>query len=481
MRRSLPTYAVCAALFVLSFISFQYNALRVAAEGMFMLNQADADQAVLDGILRTQVYGEKPRLGHYTRPDRPDQDLHVYELFEERNTSGAFVEYRSHFGLTADLFAFLHLELGMSVEQMHMFCSTLMAAVVVLFFAGLKSEFSTLGSVLFSGALLTSPWVVTVARNLYWVEATIFIPMLLSVWLGRQATGASPGTRIALTTALFAAFLLRFLCGFEFSTTVVLAAAVPVVYFAIKYARERLIQLLAFVALASVGAFVVAAMLMAGRYFDSLAQGLDWVRLTAEKRLYARDPETVAMEACAKEADPPGCTAGVIKSLRASPLAVLRTYFFFPHSFIPGFAQYWESIDSGMKSELLDARKQWSVRLFAEAFRRYGVSAILPALSVFMKESLLLLLLMALVFVKALSRRTPWHGRAMMAVAFAAPVSWFVIGKGHSDEHYHMNYIIWYVPFVPLSLLFLVEPGIRSGFIRSSSRVAKAVNHKSAS
>ena len=85
MRQSLPTYAVCAALFVLAFISFQYNALRVAAEGMFMLNQADADQAVLDGILRTKVYGEKPRLGHYTRPDTPDQDLHVYELFEERN------------------------------------------------------------------------------------------------------------------------------------------------------------------------------------------------------------------------------------------------------------------------------------------------------------------------------------------------------------------------------------------------------------
>jgi hypothetical protein len=456
MRGPLRAYAICAALFALSWISFQYNALGVAYDPLFLVNQLDAEQSVLDGLVRTELFGDKPRLGHYIRPDIPDQHLRAYELFDSRHTSGEFVEYRSQFGAQADLSDFLYRKVGLSIEQLHMLWSTLMAAVVVLFFVGLKAEFSELASALFSAALLTSPWVASVARNLYWIEASLFVPMLVSIWLGRAAAGPSARYRTWLSIALFSAFLVRFLFGFDYITTVVLAATAPLIYFGMKYGRARIIALLACVAMSSIGAFVVAIALLMGRYFDSFADGFTFIKVSTEKRFYARDPETTAREACEPHGDPQ-CIEEFVTSLRASPISVLGTYFVFPHSFVPGLTRYKESIDGELKGELMEARKQRSVRLLVDVFQRHGMFAVLPAALVYINEAYVFFLLIGLVVWKAFRKATPWYWRATLVTSLAAPVSWFVMAKAHSFTHTHVNYMLWYLPFVPICLLFLLD------------------------
>ena len=39
----------------------------------------------------------------------------------------------------------------------------------------------------------------------------------------------------------------------------------------------------------------------------------------------------------------------------------------------------------------------------------------------------------------------------------AAPGSMFIAAKAHSDAHYHMNYVVWYLPFVPFSAMLATK------------------------
>ena len=45
--------------------------------------------------------------------------------------------------------------------------------------------------------------------------------------------------------------------------------------------------------------------------------------------------------------------------------------------------------------------------------------------------------------------------RLILMLSFMAPLSWFVIAKGHSAGHYHINYVLWYLPFIPFSFIAL--------------------------
>jgi len=39
---------------------------------------------------------------------------------------------------------------------------------------------------------------------------------------------------------------------------------------------------------------------------------------------------------------------------------------------------------------------------------------------------------------------------AMTWVSILAPLSWFIIFKGHAYAHTHMDHIVWYMPFMLL-------------------------------
>lgn len=175
-----------------------------------------------------------------------------------------------------------------------------------------------------------------------------------------------------------------------------------------------------------------------------------------------------ARDACAPH-DDPLCIEEFVTSLRSSPISVFGTYLVFPHSFVPGLTRYKESIDSALKAELVEARKQRSVRLLADVFKRHGRSAVLPAALVYINEAYVFFLLVGLVVWKAFRRATPWYWRVTLAVSLVAPISWFVMAKGHSFIHTHVNYILWYLPFVPIGLLFLFDRP-RSGVVDDPSK-----------
>jgi hypothetical protein len=65
-------------------------------------------------------------------------------------------------------------------------------------------------------------------------------------------------------------------------------------------------------------------------------------------------------------------------------------------------------------------------------------------------------------YLSVLAARSPLPVRAILLLAFCAPLSWHFIAKGHSFIHPHMNYVLWYLPFIPYGLIFTVQAWQRS-------------------
>ena len=57
------------------------------------------------------------------------------------------------------------------------------------------------------------------------------------------------------------------------------------------------------------------------------------------------------------------------------------------------------------------------------------------------------------------------HDFIMFAASFIASISWFVLGKSHSYVHTHMNYVLWYMPFIPAAFYIFIKNYLISGVI----------------
>ncbi|MFZ2727732.1 MAG: hypothetical protein WAX77_15885, partial [Methylococcaceae bacterium] len=163
---------------LLAFLSYQYNIFRVTSDVLFLTHQLNSEQLVLDGILHSLNNHEPLKLGYYVRPtvNNSQQSLLSHALYQAKNAQGVFQDYKSQFGLQLRLFNFVATKIYWDVDFLQAISSLLMSIVVALFFIIIRREFSLIQAIIFCGVLIFSPWVVIFARNLYWLQATWFLP-----------------------------------------------------------------------------------------------------------------------------------------------------------------------------------------------------------------------------------------------------------------------------------------------------------------
>ena len=120
--------------------------------------------------------------------------------------------------------------------------------MVVAFLTGnylLRRDFSITIASIFSATLIFSPWVVVFARHIYWMEATWFLPMIISMYYGKTNI-VSKLSNIKFFVFLTLAFLIKMLCGYEYLTTIFIASCVPIIlYMSLEknYMKQCLIKL----------------------------------------------------------------------------------------------------------------------------------------------------------------------------------------------------------------------------------------------
>lgn len=285
-------------------------------------------------------------------------------------------------------------------------CCALMALVAmgITFAAGKKNNNRL--AVAFFLTFLLSPWVRDFSGNLYWVEFTWFVPMLLGVVMSLDYKRFDKPWFYALVVLALA---VKSACGYEYITTIMLGLILfPLVDLLLCSGDERkrvffVIFKLGLAALAGFFAAIAVHALMRGG--GDILRGID--------DIYQNDLLRCAIGGdAARYPGESGTNLYYRLAIDASIAETLSAYFKFPGQVVAGV----------------------EAALF--------VPLALVALGVFAFS--------------ARKREKRWE-LLLYVLSFVTTISWYVLGKQHSYLHTHINFGLWYFGFVQMQIYALIS------------------------
>lgn len=152
---------------------------------------------------------------------------------------GELSSYNSQYGLQGKIFRHIaRLLEENSTEWMNLLCAILAACVFALITLLIYKKYSLLLAGCFYFTFLLSPWIVAVARNLYWVEFTWFLPM--AVGLVCSLSIEKKSVRVFCYFCAFVTVAVKCLCGYEYITTIMMSMiAFLLVDFVVAISRKE--------------------------------------------------------------------------------------------------------------------------------------------------------------------------------------------------------------------------------------------------
>ncbi|HEX3116128.1 MAG TPA: hypothetical protein VHQ48_11655 [Bradyrhizobium sp.] len=359
-------------------------------------------RAAADGIFRNTDLGSNIDPKRPTSPGREyygaqrDYFEHPDLIYSRQLIWGI---YPSHFALQGFTFAILDLVNPLPrkfrIAFYHLLASLFAAGVLVWIADILRRRFGWPAFFGFLVPIALEPMFSALAPNLYWVVGTWFVPMGFAMLLADED---ERGRRIRLIALAFLFFMARFLCGYEFTSTIIIAAAVGCLL-GVKEVPDRLRHILrdgVWIVSAGVAAFIVAALAHAAK------NGFGVILEKAANRM-----------------------TGDATSLQEELIF---------GKFISISTVLWAYLGGN----------------YITLIKNYGI---------------LLALLAVYAVVTLLDGKFNWflgpdrRKLQILALAFlasiAAPLSWFVLGKGHSFDHLPIDMILWYVPTIPLGVAMI--------------------------
>ena len=290
-------------------------------------------------------------------------------------------------------------------------CCALMALVAMgITFAAGKKYNNRLAAAFFLTFLL-STWVRDFSGNLYWVEFTWFVPMLLGVVMSLDYKRFDKPWFYALVVLALA---VKSACGYEYITTIMLGLILfPLVDLLLvgRDERKRVFFVIFKLGLAALAGFFAAIAVHA------LMRG-DGNLIAGIKNIYLRD--------------------------------VVRT-----------------TVGNSATDE--GAAGMFDAAIFYLTFYTPVIQGIPAAL--FTPLSALALIVFALF---ARKRENRWE-IVLFALAALTTMSWYVLGKSHSLIHTYMNYVLWYFGFVQMQIYALVSIACKAAAPRGKGSGANEI------
>lgn len=343
-------------------------------------------------------------LGLNVDPKRPG--LSVPELYDDQKRYLANPElvgslhlgwgpYPSQFGLQGIVFSIIDLidplPRGWRIGFYHLLASLMTAGALIWIADILRRRF---GWAAFCGFLIPpalEPMFTALGPNLYWVVGIWFVPMAIAMHLADEE---DPRRRFYLVAAGFAFFLAKALCGYEFVSTVIVAAAVGCLL-GTKERPQQLVRTLGNVGWmvgAGVAGFVVAVLAHAAKL-----GGFAVIADRAGARI-----------------------AGDSASLQEQLI-------------IGKFASFQSVIFRYLEGNYITLIKNFGIPL--------GLFVLVAVLSLMDKK---------IIWYLGPDRRKLQILALAFLASLAAPLSWFVLAKAHSFAHPPIDFILWYLPTIPL-------------------------------
>lgn len=407
MRLDSPLLRAAALFLLWALLGANYltNFAGIAEQATFEHWQINGQARVLGGIHadRTGIEKDGAHMGKVwpvalgpTDWAGEETAVETYRIFADPDPdeSVVFEKYRSQYGLHEVGYSALSRWFGLdTLRELQVLPAMLTAATVVLLFAAFLRIYGIGFSTLFLLTLACAPLFLTMARNLYWSPFLLLLPALAAAWM-YQSTNSTK--RRWLLGLVWAAMLIKCLSNYEYITTVTLLACstflVGPLFADPVYGRPDYRGAAAVFA-ACVAAFIVAFLVHAVSRGDGLLDGIRALYLEDVARRTYGDASAYSGEAA--------------ESMRASPLDVLRIYLF----------EY-----PGRRTMIVPGKAFLAMIAFCVA----GLAVRLARR-------------------ERLARRDAW----MLLAYFSVPASWYVLAKGHSYTQTHINFVLWFIGFMP--------------------------------
>lgn len=366
------------------FAGFRFNAWRACEEGRFEAFPGDPEGLVLGRICKARQDGLFSA-GGLTGTTARNLAEQIRQ-YEERAPVSEWAPYRSQPGGQALLFAAFDLACGSSIPLLRSVAAAFSAIVIAGVITWFYLELGWLPALCVLAGVALSPWLTAMGRCLWWCLGAYYLPLVVVSYAARAGREVEGG----LCLAMFAKCLLS---GFEFIAAAALMPLVPLAYYAVGF--RRVIR--------------AAGAVLAG---IALALAVLSVQLWIVDGSIAAIPDALARRTVGRQ---------VVLGAGGLPLPVpdlpdtLRRY---------------------VRTPAIDLNNLWGVG---------------PGLSVRPTRQIDFGQL-ACVFLFATAVAL-WRDRGAARLAAAlwlsliAPLAWFVVFLGHANVHFHVDPVVWQMPF----------------------------------
>lgn len=412
---------------LLLFVNFQFNLFGFTDDFIFKNHERVSESLVVGRLVKAQsdgMWSKSGALGRYAPLSFNTEDIHKQqaERYFSGDSSGSFNIYPSGFGLQGIIYAsFGKVLISLGVENpsyrldyLRGINSLICAFVFALIFYLLYLEFGYASLVFALLFTITSRWMLWFSHNLYWILYTFFLPFTVSFYLFRKYAIAKKLPLLKITVFVTFFLIIRFLCGYEFLTSVMLSVLVPIVYYAVLHGwklRKTLVACL-YLGIGAIGAFLISTLVhikqLQSSAFGSFSEAFNYYIKNASERTTTSSVKGVAQSK--------------VDSVKSEYAEVVD--------------KYWNSI--AIDLDFING---------SDNFRHIFFSDLI----------LTLLALSALVFIaEKFSKRIANSRPKLIAllvttwISILVPLSWFILGKNHSYIHTHINNILWFLPFLLL-------------------------------
>lgn len=411
--------------FIILVLGFSCNLWHVSPDSKFgrfdeyseSLALGRMNRSASDGIFS---YGALPGVNYEKDkyPENSDFLFLTYSLQEDYYKSGtvtdSFDVYMTQTGGHLTFFSIINKILPFShsinFHIIHTINAILSALCFVLILGWAYRNFGLIPSSVMLLLIALSPWLTYYGYSLWWGLWCIYIPFVTTLLvLERNHKKRIPPAKIIFYIAL-SVFIKCVLNGFEIITTSMVALVCPIVYY-FFLEKKRLIDFIYFSAkvtvFSAVAAFAEMLLLITQirAVKGSFGTGIEHIVHSYLRRTTITDDSSFIYY--------------------ASPVNLL-------HKYLKGNAFEWGFLPQGSKpfwfigffTIMIVAAGWifWAGRKLSQPFRRRNLA-----------------LLLTFIF------------------SALAPLSWLIIFRQHSANHFHLDYIVWYVPFALFGFLVIGE------------------------
>ena len=290
----------------------------------------------------------------------------------------------------------------------------LMVFMMLLLAGWIKREWGTAAAAGALSCLMFCTWLQKSMANMYWVTWMMLAPMVVTAYWGGALKTQKKWPKYSGELLLFAVIFARFLCGYEFITTIMLASELPILYYFLT---------------------------------DKTLAKRDWIWTafkigTLELAAFALSFGILGLQNMACQG------VGYWQALQnVIEAAKFRTGNFTETKDLSAYLT-----DEGLIQIVQNANK-------AEVLKSYLVSDEMLWGALSFKQ--LLALTAAVILAKKVICKKDWKAAGMeifiLLLSAIPAISWFYMGYGHAVIHHHVDYILWNIPFLPVCMALLFK------------------------